>query len=83
MSVQPSQSAPDPEDDLSNAIEMVKTAVGNGRARNYPGSGGIWLPYNDGIADGNFTDWALGRAVAEIFNAIKDERLVRKAQLCP
>ena len=60
---------------LEEEIELIKFA---GPYRNYPGSGGIWAGSNDGIADGNFTDWALGRAMARIAQAVCDGELTVK-----
>lgn len=62
---------------LKREIELIKFA---GPYRNYPGCGGVWAGSNQGIADGNFEDWALGRAMARIAQAVYDGKLVLKEE---
>ena len=60
---------------LEEEVELIKFA---GPYRNYPGTGGIWLGDNTNFSDGEFSDWALGRAMARIAQAVMDGELVIK-----
>jgi hypothetical protein len=66
------------DDKLVDAVELIRIGAGKQGYRSYPGTGGIWAGYNDGIADATFTDWGLARAAAEILNAVLDGRLMIK-----
>lgn len=57
---------------LEHALEIARMAY---PFRSYDGTGGIWCDENNGIADGNFTDWGLARAVTIILNAVMDGTL--------
>lgn len=64
----------DHSEPLDRAIDLIKFA---GPYHNYPGSGGVWCGENGNLPDGNFTDWALGRAMAQIAQAVYDGELTR------
>jgi hypothetical protein len=62
-------------DKLTDAIELIRIGAGAKGYRSYPGTGGMGVGGNDGIADATFEDWGLARETSEILNAVLDGRL--------
>ena len=48
-------------DKLTDAIELIRIGAGAKGYRSYPGTGGMGVGGNDGIADATFEDWGLAR----------------------
>jgi len=63
---------------MTNFAEHRELLSGTAPWKNYPGGGEVWFVDSGKGYDGCFTDWAVGRAVAEVMTAFIGGHLVMK-----